>query len=494
MAHIAEPCIEGGVADRVTPAMLARSSAAYARVLTEDHDLVPGMPVLFRAANSPALMAAMLGALRAGAVLAPTVPQLSGAELSEILTRINPGLVIADDPDDQALVTALDAVPARPAVLALSGGGDSLQHRAAGLGGTSISDVRMHRDDPALVLFTSGTTGRAKAVAHSHGDILTVADSFGRHIFRAGPGDIVTGTPSLAFAYGFGLLLVTPLAAGAAVAFPGGRGMDALRETLAGSGATMLVTAPTAYRKLLETREPLHLPALRRCFSAGEPLAAATRTDWRARTGLEIVDLLGSTEMLGPYVSAPEEEQRSGVVGRAVPGYELKILGREGQALPSGEAGRLAVRGPTGGVYLDADMQTSNPVDGWTVTGDVCLMDSEGYVQCLGRADDIVVSSGYNISTVEVENVLVAHPDVAECAATGLPDALHGRVLAIAVALHTPLSSPEEMQAFLLNYLQARLAAFKLPRRFVFVDVLPRTASGKIRRADLPGLFSHDVE
>jgi len=478
--------------DIVTPAALARRSAACAHVLKNHCGVEPGMPVVFRAANSPALMAAMLGALRVGAILTPTVPLFSASELSDVLTRIAPALIVADDADDPALGAACDAACVQPRVLALRDGAGSLERQAAEVAGVPFSDVMADRDDPALVLFTSGTTGRAKAVAHSHGDILSVADSFGRHIFCAGPGDVVTGTPSLAFAYGFGLMLVTPLAAGASIAFPSGRGMDALRKTLAEGGATMLVTAPTAYRKLMEGATGLELLALRRCFSAGEPLAEATRADWRRKTGLEIVDLLGSTEMLGPYVSAPENDQRPGVVGRAVPGYELEILDKDGAACAAGEAGRLAVRGPTGGVYLDSEPTGSGLADGWTVTGDICVMDAEGYVRCLGRADDIIVSSGYNISAIEVETALAGHPDVAECAATGLPDPRYGQALALAVV--PTATATEDTQALLRAFLESRLAAFKLPRRIAFVDALPRTASGKIRRAEVADLFRQDVE
>ncbi len=463
-----------------------------ARRLVDGFGIVPGNRVLLAGANSPALLVAILAALKTGAIVVPALPLLRARELAAILTTARPQLALCD----AAVMATLEAACRRAAqavpIVALEdpGAPPAVDHA----GGEDFTACATAADDPALILFSSGTTGRPKAAVHSHGDIVSIALTFGRHIFRARPGDVVVGTPSLAFAYGFGALLTFPLAAGAAVHLdPAARAAD-LVETARRAGASMLVTAPTAYRRLLAQEEPLALPTLRRCFSAGERLPQAVAAAWRERTGVPIIDLLGSTEMLGPYVSAPEEAQRPGTIGRAVPGYELRLLDQDGRPVPPGSLGRLAVRGPTGCLLLDADDQARAVREGWTLTGDICRLDADGYVHYESRLDGIIVSAGYNIAASEVEEALATHPAVADCAVIGMPDPERGHAV---VALVVPGEGADPSAALaetLRGHVKATIAPYKAPRRIHFLETLPKTATGKIRRRDLAALVDEDVE
>lgn len=460
-------------------AWLDAISARIANLLVAEEGIVPGNRVLFRAMNSPALLAAMLGALRAGAILVPTVPLLKELELADILAVTRPDLALVGPAENVVMKAATIRAGQQLRRIRL----DDLIARID----THSDRCRGHfalRDDPALILFTSGTTGAPKAVVHGHGAIAATVRTFGSHIFRASPDDLVAGSPSLAFAYGIGLMMACPLAAGASVVFPERFGIDALTETLNRHRATMLVTVPTGYRKLL-ARTDWRAPALRRCFSAGEPLPDATREAWQSRTGLDIVDLLGSTELFAPYVSASEENRKDGTLGLAVPGYQLALVTRDGKMHSPPGVGRLAVLGPTGCRYLDPEVQSRALNDGWTVTGDVCRIEADGYVTHLGREDDMIVSSGFNVAAVEVENALLSHPAVEECAVVGLPDPVRGQCVAAVVVPVADARPGEALKGELIAHVANTLVRFKAPRRIVFADSLPRTATGKVRRFKL---------
>lgn len=489
--HAAPACLAPGM--KWSFAELDTITGRLAAILCDDYGLAPGNRVLLRGFNSPMLLASILAVMRAGCIAVPTMPLLQRRELAEAIALTEPRLLICES----SLTAAADGlVETRSPHLRLCTYGDSDSALEGRLkrAQTSAPPAPTAREDPALILFSSGSAGKPKAAVHTHGDILAVARGFGRHIFRAGPGDIVAGTPSLAFAYGFGLMLACPLAAGAAVRLDSERGTEALAARLAAGEASLLVTAPTAYRKLLARPEPLKTGPLRRCFSAGEPLPPAVAEAWCARTGLAIVDVLGSTEMLGPYVASPEEEQRPGAVGKAVPGYELRLLGKQGQAAAPGESGRLAVRGPTGCCYLDSSDQRRAIQDGWMLTGDICRIDRDGYVAFEGRADDIIVSAGYNISAVEVEVALSTHPDIAECAVTAVPDAEHGQTLVALVVPEATVRADAGLAEALVEHAKQSLAAFKTPRRVLFVESLPKTPSGKLRRAGLASILEQQIE
>jgi len=225
--------------------------------------------------------------------------------------------------------------------------------------------------------------------------------------------------------------------------------------------------------------------SLRVCVSAGEPLPASVSEAWFERTGIRIIDGIGSTEMLHIFIASRPEDAKPGSTGTAVPGYEARIVDEAMNPLPPGEVGRLAVRGPTGCRYLDDPRQSSYVVDGWNLTGDAFRMDEDGYFWFQARTDDMIVSSGYNISGAEVESCMLEHPAVAECAVVAAPDEERGHVVKAFVVCAPGAAGGNALAGELQAHVKARIAPYKYPRQVEFLDALPRTPTGKVQRTVL---------
>ncbi len=212
----------------------------------------------------------------------------------------------------------------------------------------------------------------------------------------------------------------------------------------------------------------------------------ATWRAWKDRTGIRITDGIGSTEMMHIFISESGDAVRPGSTGRAVPGYEATVLDADGHPMDEGE-GRLAIKGPTGCRYLDDPRQRDYVVDGWNVTGDTYRRDADGYYWYLARSDDMIVSSGYNIGAPEVENALLGHPAVAECAVIGIPCPERGQKVKAFVILADFAEASDELAAKLQDFAKEQIAPYKYPREIEFVEALPKTATGKLRRVELRG-------
>jgi 2-aminobenzoate-CoA ligase len=289
----------------------------------------------------------------------------------------------------------------------------------------------------------------------------------------------------MAFTFGLGITLMFPLRFGGAAATIEQANPPAMLDAIAKFGVTHLGTAPTAYKAVLsEPNLDAALRTLRYCISAGEHLPEATWRAWHERTGIAITDGIGSTEMMHIFVSAAGADVRPGSTGKAVPGYEATVLDADGNPLDEG-VGRLAIKGPTGCRYLDDPRQSDYVVNGWNVTGDTYRRDADGYYYYLARNDDMIVSAGYNIGAPEVENALLSHPAVAECAVIGVPCPERGQKVKAFVVLAADAEGSDALVAELQAHAKAEIAPYKYPREIAFVDALPKTATGKLRRSEL---------
>ena len=451
-------------------AELHQLSARIARVLTEDYGLVPGNRVLLRAANNPLLVACWLATLRAGLVAVTSMPLLRLIELQAIgeIAKIDLCLVQDGFTDDVIAANVAQCLPF-----------SELTDRAVGKEPTFV-DVETAADDVALLAFTSGTTGRPKATMHFHRDVLAIADTFSRHLLRPGPDDVFAGSPPLAFTFGLGGLVVFPMRVGAAALLLERPTPDVLLPAVAEARATILFTAPTAYRALLGEATPL--PALRACVSAGEPLPVTTWHAWREATGMKIIDGIGTTEMLHIFISAAGADIRAGATGRAVPGYEAAVLDDDGRPAGSGQLGRLAVRGPTGCRYLSDPRQREYVQNGWNLTGDLYVRDEEGYFWYQSRNDDMIITAGFNVAGPEVEMALLRHPDVLECGVVGAPDPDRTMVVKAYVVLRPEVAAGPETAEALRAHCRQLVATYKVPRDIEMVPALPRTSTGKVQR------------
>ena len=452
---------------------LRATANRIAHVLRE-RGLVPGNRVLLRGPNTQWLAACWFGVLKAGGVVVATMPLLRRHELQVINDIAQVDLALVDHRFLEEMSEV--AVPLLP----FGADDDGDLTRLAAAKPADFDDVLTSADDVALLAFTSGTTGRPKCAMHFHRDVLAMADTFSALVVRPMPDDVFTGTPPIAFTFGLGGDLVFPLRAGASALMIEKATPTELAALIDEFGVTTLFTAPTAYKAMLAAGAKL--TSLRSAVSAGEHLPEATWEAFRDATGVRIIDGIGSTEMLHIFIASAGDEIRPGSTGRAVPGYVATILDDDGNEVPHGEPGHLAVRGPTGCRYLDDPRQQAYVRHGWNFTGDTYRMDDDGYFWYLARSDDMIISSGYNIAAPEVEEAVLKHPDVAECAVVGWPDEQRGMIVKAYIVLADGVAADPELVPKLQDFVKAEIAPYKYPRAVEFVNELPRTQTGKLQR------------
>jgi 2-aminobenzoate-CoA ligase len=464
---------------------LAERADRIAGVLVREMGLVPGNRVLLRAPNNPMLAACWFAVVKAGGIAVATMPMLRAKELTQIVEKAQVTHALCEGALRDELVAAAGACPVLKEICYFNREDpESLETRMERQAAT-FEAVRTAAEDVCLIAFTSGTTGVPKATAHFHRDVMAVCACWPPHVLHPEPDDVFIGSPSLAFTFGLGGLLLFPMAIGASTVLLERAGPPQLVEAIKEYGATVLFTAPTSYRALAASGSELRDSRLRKCVSAGEVLPAATRERWRMATGLEIIDGIGTTEMLHIFISADEEHARPGATGIPVPGYVAQVVDEEGRPVPAGTVGQLAVKGPTGCRYLADERQRAYARGGWNYTGDSYFVDEDGYFHYQSRSDDMIISAGYNIAAPEVEDALLAHPAVDECAVVGVPDEERGQIVKAFVVLRPDADPGEVMVKELQEAVKRTLAPYKYPRAVAFVDALPRTQTGKLQRFKL---------
>lgn len=457
-----------------------------AKVLTEDLGLVPGNRVMLRGANNPMVVACWFGIVKAGGIVVATMPLLRAGELAVMLGKAEISLALCDVRLKQEMEGARDKAPVCERIVAFDGagepgGGAELEDLMAAKDG-AFDNVDTASDDVALIAFTSGTTGKPKGTMHFHRDVIAINNAFPRSILKPTKDDVFVGSPPIAFTFGLGGLVTFPMSVGASTVLLEKASPDVLAQAISEFGVTTCFTAPTAYRALIKQIQGHDISSLKKCVSAGETLPLPIFEDWEAATGIKIIDGIGATEMLHIFISASGDEIRPGATGKPLPGYEARVVDESMNPLPAGEVGRLAVRGPTGCRYLADERQKAYVANGWNLTGDAYRMDEDGYFWFMARADDMIVSSGYNISGPEVEEALLTHAAVRECAVVAAPDAERGNLVKAFVVLEDGQSAGEDLVKALQDHVKATIAPYKYPRAIEFIDALPRTETGKVQR------------
>ena len=467
---------------------LLERSNRIANVLVDDLGVVPGSRVLLRGPNNPMMAACWFAVLKAGAVVVCTMPLLRPREICYTADRAQVTLALTDarlDGDCRLGMERTGTGAPRNGTRVVCFGSDepgSLETMMARKPAT-FRNADTAADDVALIAFTSGTTGKGKGTMHFHRDVLAICDCFPPHILQATPDDIFSGSPPFAFTFGLGGLVLFPMRIGASALLLEQASPPHLLQGIREFGATVCFTAPTAYRAMLPLLGDEGVPTLRKCVSAGETLPASTFEAWERATGVRIIDGIGSTEMLHIFISATPEEMRPGATGKPVPGYEARVVDEDGAEVPPNTIGRLAVRGPTGCRYLDdEERQRAYVQNGWNLTGDSYLVDDDGYFVYQARTDDMIISSGHNISGPEVESVILEHPAVAECGVIGVPHEERGQVVKAFVVLREGHAPGPEMIKELQDHVKREIAPHKYPRQVEFIHRLPRTATGKLQR------------
>ena len=496
-AELLDRAVEAGHGDRPalrfrggewTYRQLLQAADRIAHVLVDDLGVVPGNRVLLRAPNNAMLAACWFGVLKAGGVVVCTMPLLRERELRFIADKAQISLALTDarfaGECEAAFRTRADG-SARAGARTVHFGTDAPDGLEAMMRGKPdrFSPCDTAAEDTAIIAFTSGTTGQGKGTMHAHRDILAITDCFPRYVLRPTADDVFCGSPPLAFTYALGGLLLFPLRFGACALLLEQATPPHLVKAIQEHRPTICFTAPTAYRAMCGMLAEHDVSSLRKCVSAGETLPRSVFDAWHEATGLRIIDGIGATEMLHIFISAAGDDIRPGATGRVVPGYQARVVDDDGNDVPPGVVGRLAVRGPTGCRYLDnLERQRDYVQHGWNLTGDSYRLDDDGYFWYQARTDDIIISSGYNIAGPEVENVLLEHEAVLECAVVGAPDVERGQVVKAVIVLRPGRQGDAALVKELQDFVKARIAPYKYPRAVEFAEALPRTTTGKLQR------------
>jgi 2-aminobenzoate-CoA ligase len=475
------PCLVTGT-ETITYGALAERVNRIANVLVTNLGLKSGERVLLRSANNPQFVAAYLAVMKAGGIAVATMPLLRARELGYPITKAEISLSLCDYRLAEEMEKAKALAPALKRVVYFNSPADDGLEALMREASDEFKAFDTAADDVCLIGFTSGTTGEPKGTMHFHRDVLLIADGYGKHVLKANESDRFIGSPPLAFTFGLGGLVVFPMRVGASSILLEKAPPDDLVAAIDRHKATITFTAPTAYRAMLAKLQPGSCRSLRKCVSAGETLPKAVFDAWHAATNIKLMDGIGATEMLHIFIGAPEEKIRAGSTGLPVPGYQAKIIDEKGAEVPHGTAGRLAVKGPIGCRYLDDPRQSHYVENGWNITGDTFIEDEDGYFWYQARSDDMIISAGYNISGPEIENALLTHPAIAECAVIGIADEERGMVPKAFIVLRPGQKGDAQMVKTLQDHVKSEIAPYKYPRRIEFRDTLPKTQTGKLQR------------
>lgn len=492
--ELTDRLVERGFADHValigngrrrTYKELSDWTNRIAHALVEDYGIKPGNRILIRSANNPAMVACWLAATKAGAVVVNTMSMLRAGELAKIVDKAEIAVALCDTRLMDEIVACAKSSRFLKTVIGFDGTAnhDAELDRVALGKPVRFDAVRTGRDDVALLGFTSGTTGEAKATMHFHRDLLIIADGYAKEVLQVTPADVFVGSPPLAFTFGLGGLAIFPLRFGATATLLENASPANMIEIIETYKATISFTAPTAYRVMLAAMDRgADLSSLRIAVSAGETLPAPVFKDWIEKTGRPILDGIGSTELLHIFISNRIEDLMPACTGRPVGRYQAKVVDDDMNEMPRGQVGRLAVRGPTGCRYLADPRQKTYVRDGWNLTGDAFIQDVDGYFHFAARTDEMIISSGYNIAGPEVEAALLSHPEVKECGVVGIADDERGQIVQAHVVLQDGVSGDAETARRLQDHVKATIAPYKYPRSIKFIDALPKTQTGKVQR------------
>lgn len=474
---------------------LTEKANRIANVLVNQCGMEPGNRVLLRSGNHPLLIAAWYAVLKAGGVAISTMPVLRERELVYMMEKARVQIAISDHKLADDLEAARPKSPTLKNVLYFGSDEDSsLETQMAAESGT-FENIDTSADDPAIIGFTSGSTGTPKGTLHFHRDIMAVADTFIRYVVGIKPDDIVCGSPQIAFLYGLCAYMPDTMRFGASTVVVERATPEVLLETIERYGATVCFSTPSGYKLMLEHIDRFDTSSLRLCIAGGEPLAPAVFNEWEEKTGVRIINGLGISELLHIFISASGDDIKPGTIGKAVPGFKVRVVNDDFEDTEPGEIGQMVVKGPNGCRYLDdEERQKAYIRDGWNLSGDLCIRDEDGYFLYEARTDDMILTGGYNVSGLEVEAVLLEHDAIRECAVVGSPDPDRGQIVKAFIELRDKSAASDTLVSELQDFVKSQISAFKYPRAIEFVDQLPHTATGKIQRGALRVLEKERAE
>jgi benzoate-CoA ligase family protein len=456
--------------------------------------LTRGDRILMFLDDTPAYPAAFFGAVRAGFVPV-LVNTLSPPDLLEFYLADSGAAVAVTDAEFVSRFDGIlrEGMPLRALIVANGAGPSTTVPMLEGATwlsafATELDEDDTDRNDMAFWLYSSGSTGRPKGIVHLHHDMAYTNAAYAAHVLQLKSDDICFSVPKMFFAYGFGNSVTFPFSAGAAaLLLPGQPKPQAIFAAIAQFRPTVFFGLPTLYTALMQAAgaQPHDVSSLRMAVSAAEVLSAEVFNAWKALTGLDIIEGLGSTEVLHIYLSNAATRQKLGAAGLRVPGYEIALKDKDGRLVGDGEEGILWVRGDSNTPqYWGRPDKTAETIreEGWIYTGDRFVRDHDGFYFFRGRADDLIKISGQWVYPLEVELCLADHPDVLECAVFGVELADRRMTLKAAVVMKSGAFEPVAVTKALQDYVKGKLVPYKYPREIQFLRELPKTGTGKIDR------------
>jgi 2-aminobenzoate-CoA ligase len=359
-----------------------------------------------------------------------------------------------------------------------------------------FSNVKLGADDIGCILYTSGTTGQPKGCVHFVREVLIESHLVNKYVWKLAPGEVLGGSAPVSFAAGYGTFCMIPFAGGGAISLLPRFTPDDMMATIAKHKVTVVTGLPTAYRKLLEMPNfnDYDVSSVRMYTTGGDALTGKTLAMWQAKTGKPIWEGLGGTEMMHLVTSnSMSDIPMPDSIGKALPGFEIKVVREDGTTAGPGEVGSMLIKGPTATLYWKPYIQDNKLLktmkkgikEGWNMMGDAVLMDKDGFMFFQAREDDMIKSSGFRLAPTEIEDAIIRHAAVRDDAVVGIPDEIMGQKVVAMVELEPGHAASQELANEIIKSTMDVLATYKLPREVVFLPAIPRTPTGKIIKKDL---------
>jgi len=452
----------------------------------------PGDRVFTRFPNRPEYVVACLATQKIGAVTLPSMKLLQAEEISYVLEDAEPAAAVVYEDLLPELEEAIEntAITPDPIIVHEQEGDhdrDSYQERMTDADDT-LDAHDTHRDDVVMFAYTSGTTGKPKGTIHTHRQMLAICDGYANYCLDPTDEDVFCSNAPIAFTFGYGLEVAMPLRFGAStVLLENSMPMDLIRATDE-YDVSVIASIPTAYNQIFDNADELDgydCSSLRTGVSAGEPLPTSTFEQAKEHLGIELTDGIGSTEMLHVFISHRQDEEIDPTAtGYPVPGYECRVVDPEtGAEVERGEEGLLQVKGPTGVTYWNRPNKQQRAVDdGWSIPGDIYIHREDGRFEYVSRKDNLIITGGYNVPGPQVEDALQTSSAVRESAVIGKPDEERGTIVKAHVVPADGVEASDELVTTLQQHVKDQIAPYKYPREIEFVEELPKTETGKIRR------------